>query len=301
MSQLAMTTQPVFRFAPSPNGRLHLGHALSALLNDRMARKAGGTFLLRIEDIDQTRARPEFEAGIIEDLHWLGLDWPEPPRRQSERLPAYRAALDRLSRMGLVYPSILSRGEIRAAVTKAEAETGEPWPRDPDGAPLYPGRERDLSSPARARLTEGSKPFAWRLDMARAVEAAGGPLMWNETGEGHECEAGTIEADPAAWGDVVLSRSDAPSSYHLSVTVDDAEQGVTHVVRGRDLFYATSVHCLLQRLLELPEPVYHHHRLILGSDGRKLSKSNGDTAIAAYREAGMSADALRALVLGDQG
>ncbi|SIQ34579.1 glutamyl-Q tRNA(Asp) synthetase [Rhizobium sp. RU20A] len=296
-----MTQQPVFRFAPSPNGRLHLGHALSALLNDEMARRVGGAFLLRIEDIDQTRARPEFEAGIIEDLDWLGLTFPERPRRQSEHLPAYRNALDRLAAMGLVYPSTLSRAEIRAAVAAAETKTGQPWPRDPDGAPLYPGTERDFSTAARAEIVQADKPFSWRLDMARAIAATARPLTWLETGAGHAGETGVVTADPAAWGDVILSRSDAPSSYHLSVTVDDAEQGVTHVVRGRDLFHATSVHRLIQTLLGLPVPVYHHHRLILGPDGRKLSKSNGDTAIAAYREAGMEAQALRALVLGDQG
>ena len=296
---ISRSEQPVFRFAPSPNGALHLGHALSAILNHDMAAKAGGRFLLRIEDIDRARCRPEFEAAIFADLAWLGLDWEEPVRRQSEHLGLYAAMLERLKAMGLVYPSFMTRGEIRAAVAEAE-EKGKPWPRDPDGTPLYPGRERDLSPDAQAALIASGRPHAWRLDMEQAVRRVG-PLTWRETGAGPAGETGLIAADPASWSDVVLSRSDAPSSYHLSVVVDDAVQGITHVVRGRDLYHATSVHRLLQELLDLPQPVYHHHRLILGPDGRKLSKSNEDTGIGAFRAAGHSPADVRAMILsGDE-
>ncbi|WP_331372057.1 tRNA glutamyl-Q(34) synthetase GluQRS [Sinorhizobium chiapasense] len=288
--------QPVFRFAPSPNGLLHLGHALSAILNHDMAASANGRFLLRIEDIDRTRCRPELEQAIFDDLGWLGLSWQHPVRRQSEHLDLYTEILRRLRAMGVVYPSIMTRGEIRAAVAAAEAE-GSAWPRDPDGTPLYPGRERDLSLGEQAALIAGDRPFAWRLDVAKAIDLVPRPLTWQEAGAGPAGETGQIPADPASWGDVILSRSDAPSSYHLSVVVDDALQGVTHVVRGRDLYHATSVHRLLQRLLDLPEPVYHHHRLILGPDGRKLSKSSKDTGIAAFRAAGKTPADIREMVL----
>lgn len=287
---------PVFRFAPSPNGLLHLGHALSAALNHDLAKAANGRFLLRIEDIDQTRCRQEFEAAIYEDLAWLGLDWERPVRRQSDHLDAYASALQRLDMLGVIYPSVMTRGEIKAAVAEAEA-SGQAWPRDPDGSPLYPGRERELLPAERAALTASGKAYAWRLDMRKAVALLGeGHLTWAENGHGPEGETGTIIADPATWGDVILSRSDAPSSYHLSVVVDDALQGITHVVRGRDLYHATSVHRLLQRLLDLPEPLYHHHRLLLGPDGRKLSKSNQDTGIAAFRAAGRTPEEVRALI-----
>ncbi|MBB5535179.1 tRNA glutamyl-Q(34) synthetase GluQRS [Rhizobium giardinii] len=288
--------QPVFRFAPSPNGQLHLGHALSAILNHDMAKATSGRFLLRIEDIDLTRCTPEFEAGIFDDLGWLGLSWETPVRRQSEHLDLYRQALGRLIDRGLVYPAFLTRGAIKTAVAALEAK-GKAWPRDPDGAPLYPGEERKLSAAGWQRMLAGGKPHAWRLDMDKAIAELDAPLTWQETGAGPNGETGQITADPAAWGDVVLSRSDAPSSYHLAVTMDDALQGVTHVVRGRDLYHATAVHRLLQRLLDLPEPVYHHHRLIPGPDGRKLSKSNKDTGIAAFREAGKTPDDVRALIL----
>ncbi|WP_275784611.1 tRNA glutamyl-Q(34) synthetase GluQRS [Pararhizobium gei] len=286
----------IFRFAPSPNGRLHLGHALSAFLNHDKAREKGGRFLLRIEDIDTTRCTPEFETAIYEDLAWLGLAWENPVRRQSDHLDLYRDALDRLFERGLVYPALLSRGEIKAAVARFEAE-GKQWPRDPDGTPHYPGTERTLSSAGRREILDSGRPHALRLDMGNAIAQLDAGLSWQETGAGPQGETGLIAADPAAWGDVVLSRSDAPSSYHLAVTVDDALQGVTDVVRGRDLFHATAVHRLLQHLLGLPEPGYHHHRLIPGADGRKLSKSNGDTGIVAFREAGRSPGDIRAMVL----
>ncbi len=281
--------KPKFRFAPSPNGPLHLGHALSAILNYDMAAETGGDFLLRIEDIDLARCTPDFEAGIHADLAWLGLHWQEPVRRQSEHFPAYQEALQTLIGRGLVYPAFLTRGEVKAKVATFEA-SGRPWPRDPDGTPLYPLDDRERSNAERQRLLATGMKHAWRLDVERAMTAVGGRLHWQESGDG---ERGDIPADPAAWGDVVLSRSDAPSSYHLSVVVDDAAQGITHVVRGLDLFHATSIHRLLQTLLNLPEPLYHHHRLVLDDNGRKLSKSLGDTGIAEWRRRGLSPAELR--------
>ncbi len=243
-----------------------------------------GRLLLRIEDIDITRCRPEYEQAIHDDLAWLGIAYERPVRRQSEHTEDYRAALDRLKAIGLVYPAFMSRGEVKRYVADHEA-AGRDWPRDPDGAPLYP--PIDKASPqaeAAARIAAGDQ-HVWRLDMAKALAEAGETPSFVETGPA--C-AGTLALDPALWGDVMLWRWDAPSSYHLSVVVDDALQGVTHVVRGLDLFAATPVHRLLQNLLGLPAPVYHHHRLILGTDGRKLSKSQGDTALAALRAAGVS-------------
>ncbi len=284
---------PVFRFAPSPNGRLHLGHAYSALLNARMARESGGRFLLRMEDIDTARCTPELEQGIYDDLRWLGLDWERPVRRQSEHFSDYRHALTQLAGRGLVYPAFLSRGELRARI-EAAAACGESWPLDPDGAPLYPPDEREMTEEERLeRMTSGA-PYAWRLDMRKALEAVGEPLSWSESGAGPEGETGRVAADPARWGDVVIARKDTPTSYHLSVVVDDALQGVTHVVRGRDLFHATSVHRLLQNLLGLREPLYLHHDLMLGEDGRKLSKSRHDTALESLRRQGLTADDIRA-------
>lgn len=282
---------PVFRFAPSPNGYLHLGHALSALLNADRARKAGGRFLLRIEDIDATRCRPEYEQAIYEDLAWLGIDWEEPVRRQSEHFDDYRAALTKLEALRLIYPSFESRAEIAAMVAARDAQA--PWPRDPDGAPLYPGAARDMPPDARARRLASGAPYALRLDMAAAL-AHVGALEWQETGAAGE--TGTIAADPAAWGDVVLARKDTPTSYHLAVVVDDAAQGITDVVRGQDLFHATSVHRLLQTLLGLPTPRYHHHRLLLDTEGRKLSKSTQATGLRELRGRGLTAADIRRLV-----
>jgi glutamyl-Q tRNA(Asp) synthetase len=281
----------VFRFAPSPNGYLHLGHAYSAVLNARMAREAGGRLLLRIEDIDAIRCRPEYETAIFEDLRWLGLAWEEPVRRQSEHFTAYAEALERLAARGLIYPSFESRAEIGALV--AARERDGPWPRDPDGAPLYPGIAKALTPRERDRRMAAGDPYALRLDMAAALAAVGtAALAWIETGAGPNGELGgetrRILADPAQWGDVVLARKDIPTSYHLSVVIDDALQGITHVVRGHDLFAATSLHRLLQILLVLPEPIYHHHRLILDGDGRKLSKSTRATGLRELRAGGAS-------------
>ena len=281
---------PVFRFAPSPNGYLHLGHALSALLNADRARAAGGRLLLRIEDIDAARCRPEYEAAIDEDLAWLGLAWERPVRRQSEHLGDYRAALAKLDAMGLIYPSFESRAEIAALVAEREAQS--PWPRDPDGAPLYPGNAKAMPAAERARRMAAGAPYALRLDMAAAIARAGA-LTWEETGAGPSGETGSIAADPAAWGDVILARKETPTSYHLAVVVDDAAQGVTEVVRGRDLFHATSVHRLLQALLGLAAPRYHHHRLILDAQGNKLSKSTYATGLRELRARGASAADIR--------
>ena len=285
---------PTYRFAPSPNGYLHLGHALSACLNFDSAQQANGRFLLRIEDIDQTRCRPEFEVAIYEDLAWLGLKWEAPVRRQSEQFAAYRAALARLAEMGLVYPSFESRAEIARLV--AERERSGPWPRDPDGAPLYPGRSRHMDAAEQARRITSGAPYALRLDMTAAIARAPASLTWDETGCGPNGETGVLAAEPAVWGDVVLARKDSPTSYHLSVVIDDAAQGATHVVRGQDLFAATSLHRLLQALLGLPAPTYRHHRLILDADGRKLAKSTGATALCALRGRGVSPAAIRRMV-----
>jgi glutamyl-Q tRNA(Asp) synthetase len=281
----------IFRFAPSPNGRLHLGHAYSALYNHTMAQACGGTLLLRMEDIDTARCTPQFEQLIVDDLAWLGIAWQGPVRRQSEHFSDYEQALATLREMGLAYPAFMTRRHIAEVVREAEAD-GRPWPRDPDGAPLYPGTERDWSQVDRTAAMRSGRPFAWRLDMERARAALGTDLDWSEFGVGPQGQSGTIEAEPSTWGDVILARKDTPTSYHLAVTVDDALQGVTDIVRGHDLFYATAVHRLLQRLLGLPQPRYHHHQLLADQAGRKLSKSDGDTAIAALRQGGLSAQAV---------
>ncbi|HVI68497.1 MAG TPA: tRNA glutamyl-Q(34) synthetase GluQRS [Bradyrhizobium sp.] len=284
---------PVFRFAPSPNGYLHLGHAFSALLNFDLARASGGRLLLRIEDIDPTRCRPEYEEAIYQDLAWLGISWEAPVRRQSEHLDAYRKTLDRLAAQGLIYPGFESRADIAKLVRQREAEG--PWPRDPDGAPLYPGEAKLLSEDARAGLVESGVPYALRLDMSAAIARAG-ELSWAECGEGPNGETGRLVAAPQVWGDVVLARKETPTSYHLSVVVDDALQGVTDVVRGADLFHATSVHRLLQQLLGLPEPVYRHHRLICDEAGHKLAKSTRSTALRELRAQGATAADIRTLI-----
>jgi len=284
---------PVFRFAPSPNGYLHLGHAFSALLNFDLARASGGRLLLRIEDIDPTRCRPEYEEAIYQDLAWLGISWEAPVRRQSEHLDSYRKTLDRLAAQGLIYPGFESRADIAKLVRQREAEG--PWPRDPDGAPLYPGEAKLLSEDARAGLVESGVPYALRLDMSAAIARAG-ELSWAECGEGPNGETGRLVAAPQVWGDVVLARKETPTSYHLSVVVDDALQGVTDVVRGADLFHATSVHRLLQQLLGLPEPVYRHHRLICDEAGHKLAKSTRSTALRELRAQGATAADIRTLI-----
>ena len=288
----------VTRFAPSPTGLLHLGHALSAVLAHDLAARAGGRFLLRIEDIDGTRSRPEHVQAIIDDLAWLGLAH-EPPVFQSARLPLYATALERLKADGLVYPCFCTRADLAAASASAPH----------DAEPVYPGTCRGLPAP------DLSRRHCWRLDVSYALylvtpgltrgpatlsgpeeEArprlragltnAGNALHW------HDATAGWVRADPAAQGDVILARKDAPASYHLAVTVDDAAQGVTDVVRGMDLFRATDVHRLLQALLGLPTPRYHHHPLLAGPDGRRLAKRHDSATLAAMRAAGVDGRAL---------
>ncbi|MBR9763667.1 MAG: tRNA glutamyl-Q(34) synthetase GluQRS [Rhodobacteraceae bacterium] len=284
------------RFAPSPTGPLHLGHAFSAMVAARRAEAAGGQFLLRIEDIDQSRARPEWEAQIEDDLTWLGLDWPRPVMRQSQRLPAYRAALQHLWDMGLLYPCSCTRRDIAEAVS-APQEGAAPA-HGPDGL-VYPGTCRPALPPT------GPMPDAvLRLDMDRALERAcrHEGLYFTETGKGPNGESG---ARPIARrrmidkvGDVVLARQGMGTSYHLSVVVDDAAQGITEVVRGQDLFDATPIHALLQRLLGLPAPLYHHHRLIRDSEGKRLAKRDDARAIRLYRDEGQTpADILRMIGL----
>ena len=280
----------VFRFAPSPNGYLHLGHAFSALLNYDMARACDGELLLRIENIDASRCRPEYETAIYEDLHWLGISWTQPVRRQSEHFADYRTAVAKLEAAGLLYPSFESRSEIAAMV--AERGRAGPWPRDPDGVPLYPGVARTMPPDERVRCRRAGQPFALRLDTDSATGRAG-PLTWSESGSGPQRQFGQVVAEPQRWGDVVLARKELPTSYHLAVVVDDALQGVTDVVRGQDLFWATSIHRLLQVLLGLPEPAYHHHRLILDDEGRKLSKATQATSLRQLRAAGISAAEIR--------
>ncbi|HSZ65411.1 MAG TPA: tRNA glutamyl-Q(34) synthetase GluQRS [Xanthobacteraceae bacterium] len=273
----------ILRFAPSPNGYLHLGHAYSALLNHDMARECGGRLLLRVEDIDTVRCRPDYEEAIYEDLRWLGMSWQEPVRRQSEHFADYEAALAKLEAQGLIYPSFESRAEIAALVEDLDRHGG--WPRDPDGAPIYPGRARRLSTAERKRRREAGEPFALRLAMDAAVARAG-VLTWTETGAGPHGQTGLITAAPQRWGDIVLARKEAPTSYHLSAVLDDALQGVTDIVRGQDLFWSTGIHRLLQALLGLPEPTYHHHKLILDEEGNKLSKSTQSTGVRELRAGG---------------
>jgi glutamyl-Q tRNA(Asp) synthetase len=270
----------VTRFAPSPTGRLHLGHAYSAIVAHDFARAHGGRFLLRIEDIDPGRSREEHIMGILADLAWLGLDWDGPVERQSQRLPRYAEALARLRRDELVYPCFCTRAQVAA-----EVEASAAAPQGPDG-PLYPGSCRALDSDVRdRRLAE--EPHSWRLDAARAAAFAG-PLGW------HDATAGPVNAVPERHGDVVLARKDAPVSYHLAVTVDDAAQGVTDIIRGRDLFAATDVHRLLQALLGLPVPRYHHHGLLADRDGRRLAKRAGAPSLADLRAGGADPVALAA-------
>jgi len=284
-------TKPVFRFAPSPNGRLHLGHAYSALLNDALARRYHGRFLLRIEDIDIARCRPEYESAIYEDLAWLGLDWERPVRRQSEHFPDYRSAFQRLKGRGLVYPCFCSRKYISERIGAIEAASGEAWPRDPDGAPLYPGTCKGLPPDEIARRIGSGETHAWRIDSEAVRRLLPGSHVFTRfTPDG---ATDIVEADPWGWGDAVIVRKDVPTSYHLSVVVDDALQGVTHVVRGRDLEAATDLHVILQKMLGLSTPLYHHHGLILDPGGDKLAKSRKSEALSELRALGVTAAEIR--------
>ena len=277
----------ITRFAPSPTGPLHLGHAFSALTAWDMARAAGGQFLLRIDDLDQSRARPEWETQLRGDLRWLGLDWPEPCRRESEHLPEYAAALDRLWTLGLLYPCTCTRRDIREALSAPQEGAAQ---RGPDG-PVYPGTCRPGQPPKGAR-PQGA---TLRLDMARACALAGS-AKFTETGAGKA----DVQTPPHQMitqvGDVVLARRDMGAAYHLAVLVHAAAQGITHVGRGADLFEATRIHALLQRLLGHPTPIYHHHRLIRDEAGKRLAKRDDARAIALYRAEGLGPDQIRAMV-----
>jgi glutamyl-Q tRNA(Asp) synthetase len=279
--------ETVTRFAPSPSGLLHLGHAHAALFAWNAARAAGGRFLLRIEDIDFGRCRPEFETALMEDLAWLGLTWPTPVRRQSAHLADYRVALDKLERQGLLYPCFCTRRDIADEIARSGAAPQGPGLVGPDG-PIYPGICRKLSGEVRARRIAAGEAYALRLDIAKA-RAAAGALHWHDRGRGE------IVAMPEIFGDVVLARKDIATSYHLSVTVDDALQGVTLVTRGDDLFDATHIHRLLQALLGLPTPDYHHHALIADETGRRLAKRDDARSLRSLKEAGHSAGEIRAM------
>ena len=286
-----MASVPVLRFAPSPNGALHLGHALSALTGFDLAQRLGGRFLVRIEDIDLGRCREEYIAGIFTDLAWLGVAWEEPVLRQSQHFATYVQAAEWLEAEGLLYPCFASRSEIEAAAA--------PGAVDPDGAPLYPGLHKRLPRAEIDRRLEGGERFALRVDMEKALAAArqrlgGAPLTFRELDDAGQLQV--LPAQPELWGDAVILRKDVPASYHLAVVVDDARQGITHVTRGRDLFQATGVHRLLQVLLGLPEPTYRHHRLLTGADGRKLSKTSGDTGVAELRAGGATPADIRRLL-----
>jgi glutamyl-Q tRNA(Asp) synthetase len=270
----------VTRFAPSPTGPLHTGHALAALVAHDLARRDGGRFLLRFEDIDVARCRPEYEAGICADLEWLGLAWDDRPWRQSARMDAYRTALDGLIGRGLAYPCFCTRGEIAAEVARMAAA-----PHGPEG-PLYPGTCRQLSAGERAaRLARGDVP-AWRLDIAACTSALRAPLAFSELGRGPGGERGVIDVDPGLLGDIVLGRRDLGVAYHLACVIDDAAQGVTLVTRGEDLFPATHVQRLLQAILGLPEPRYHHHMLVRDATGKRLAKRDAAHSLTALRAAG---------------
>jgi glutamyl-Q tRNA(Asp) synthetase len=267
--------QPVFRFAPSPNGHLHLGHAFSALLNEKLALESGGRLLLRMEDIDTTRCTAEFVKAAAEDLTWLGIGFEQPFRIQSQHLADYQAALEKLRAMELLYPCTCTRqAKNRAASNRAIT--------DPDGVPLYP-------QTCRLHGAKPGEPFSLRLKMDEAMARLHEPLFMRE-------DEGDTIVDPSDWGDVILARKDIGTSYHLSVVVDDAIQGVTHIVRGQDMQAATSIHRLLQELLGLPHPVYHHHDLLLHESGRKLAKSEGDQSLRQLREDGKSPTQIRAIL-----
>lgn len=283
----------VTRFAPSPTGRLHLGHAYSALLASDTARREGGSFLLRLEDIDTTRCRPEYEAAIYEDLAWLGVSWPVPVRRQSDHFPDYAAAIERLRAMGVLYRCFLTRREIAEHAMSAPHAPGE----GEEGF-VYRGPAVPLSADEeQMRLARGDA-FAWRLSMNNSQGLLGeefAQLEFVERDPATNLER-TVIADPASHGDVILARKDTPASYHLCVTYDDALQGVTHVIRGEDLRAATHVHVLLQRLLSLPTPVYSHHGLLTGPDGKRYAKRDRSLTLAALREAGVTPAAIRARI-----
>ncbi len=274
----------VTRFAPSPTGYLHIGHAYSASLAFQKAKESGGHFLLRIEDIDGTRCRPEYESALYEDLSWIGLEWEKPVRRQSDHLEDYDAILERLHERGLLYPCFCTRKDIAAEIAKSNTA-----PHGPDG-PLYPGLCRHLSDEERQKRFSLGVPYALRLDMQKALKTVSmDKLVFRESGKG------LIQCDPARFGDVVLARKETPTSYHLAVTLDDALQGVNLVVRGQDLFEATYVQRLLQALLNLPTPDYLHHGLVSDAKGKRLAKRDKASTIRSLRDNGYTPDEVRKL------
>ena len=285
--------QPVFRFAPSPNGYLHLGHAYSAMLNAEFARVTGGRFLLRIEDIDTTRCRPDLVEAAIEDLAWLGLAWEQPVLRQSAHFARYRAVAADLEARGLLYPCFCTRNDIARESAKNLVAGQDPI-RDPDGAPIYPGICRDLDPEIARARREAGLPYALRLDMSAALAVLDGiSLVWDEVSGERLATLTRLKAHPEKWGDVILVRKECPTSYHLSVVLDDALQGITHVVRGMDLYEATAVHRVLQALLGLPVPRYHHHALRYDDAGNKLSKSAASKPLRALRAEGVTPAMIR--------
>lgn len=278
-------TQPVLRFAPSPNGHLHLGHAFSALFTNKIAQQLGGTTLLRIEDIDQARCTPELLAQMLEDLAWIGFEYNGAPEKQSDHFERYRAAAETLQQRKLIYPCFCSRKEIR------ENATGQ---SDPDGAPIYPGTCRHLSADEIATRLAKGMPHSWRLDMEKAL-AETGRLTWAEM-QTDLSRSHQVDAEPKAWGDVILVRKDTPTSYHLSVVLDDAAQHITHVTRGTDLYFATAIHRVLQALLDLPAPFYLHHELVRDAASDKLSKSKKAQSLKDMGQMGWSAQQVRAAI-----
>ena len=285
-----MHAKPTFRFAPSPTGYLHIGHALSAVIGYDWARRLGGRFIVRIEDTDVGRARPQFIDAILDDLAWLGLTWEVPVWRQSERLDIYAGHQLRLQRAGLLYPCFATRSEI------AQAARSNPSAIDPDGAPLYPGLHKHLDPTEISHRINRGDAYALRLDVDKAIAVASakpGGLPLTMACFSIDGSTKTVTLDPKRWGDVVIARKDTGTSYHLAGVIDDAEQGVTHVCRGRDLAAASDIHRLLQVLLDLPPPLYHHHDLILDEAGRKLSKSAGDTALSQLRQSGWTSSQVR--------
>jgi glutamyl-Q tRNA(Asp) synthetase len=271
----------VTRFAPSPTGWLHLGHAFAALSAHDEAQRSGGRFLLRLEDIDTTRSRPEYEQAIYKDLHWLALGWEEPVRRQSSHFEEYRLALRKLETLGLLYPCFCTRKEIQEEIARAGQA-----PHGPDG-PVYPGICKRLAEDEVAHRIASGRDYAMRLDLDKALSLAGRNLVWRDLSHGQ------FNADPTPLGDVVLARKDTPTSYHLAVVVDDAAQGITLVTRGEDLLPATHLHRVLQQLLELPVPLWKHHRLITDAEGHRLAKRDNAKALRTLREQGWTAQRVR--------
>ncbi len=284
----------ITRFAPSPTGLLHLGHAYSAMQAFQTAKASGGHCLLRIEDVDTTRCTAQFEAALLDDLAWLGFEWPEPVRRQSEHFGDYTAVIEHLAERGLVYRCFKTRKEIAEEIARAPHGPGE----GPDGV-IYPGPQVPMSAEEEAERLAAGEAFAWRLSLSACREALGAEawarLHFIEEGSGPDGEHGLVQARPEALGDVILGRKDVGTSYHLACVHDDALQGVTHIIRGQDLFFATHLHVLLQRLLDLPRPVYRHHRLLVGEDGKRFSKRDQSLTLNSLREAGMTPQDVRAL------